>query len=71
MSKLITLTVTGMKCGGCETNAKTKLDAVDGIIDVIASHKNNEIKIEFDPEKINNEVIIEVITEAGYKVMLL
>ncbi len=58
-----------MKCGGCETNAKHKLEAVEGITKVIASHKDNKIEVEFKLENTNEEAIISVITEAGYKVV--
>ena len=33
------LTVTGMKCGGCETNIKEKLQAVEGVSSVTPSFK--------------------------------
>ena len=69
MSESISLNVTGMKCGGCETNAINKLEAVEGIIRVIASHKDNKIEIEFELENTNEEAIIGVITEAGYNVV--
>ena len=58
-----------MKCGGCETNAKNKLEAVKGITKVIASHKDNKIEIEFELESTNEETISHVITNAGYKVI--
>lgn len=69
MSESISLNVTGMKCGGCETNAKNKLEAVEGITKVIASHKDNKIEIEFELENTNEAAIIRVITEAGYNVV--
>ncbi len=68
MSELISLNVTGMKCGGCENNAKIKLEAIQGVINVEARHKDNKIKIEFNLEKTSKESIIEVIIQAGYKV---
>ena len=68
MSESISLDVTGMKCGGCESNAKSKLEAVSGVISVNASHKENTIEIEFEPEKTDEEALTEVITNAGYTV---
>ena len=68
MLESISLNVTGMKCGGCETNAKNKLEAVDGITEVMVSYKDNKIEIEYEPKNTNEEAIIGVITEAGYKV---
>ena len=62
------LAVTGMKCGGCETNVKDKLLAVEGISSVTASSKNNEVVVEFDSEQVNLDVIKNVITQAGFTV---
>ncbi len=68
MSESISLTVTGMKCGGCENNAKSALNALDGIISVEASSKENRVDVEFEPEKADVELISETITKTGYKV---
>jgi copper chaperone len=69
MLESISLNVTGMKCGGCETNAKNKLEAVDGITEVMVSYKDNKIEIEYESENTNEEAIIGVIIEAGYNVV--
>lgn len=69
MSESISLNVTGMKCGGCEINAKTKLEAVDGVISVVALHKEKKIDIEFEAEKTNSDALEQVISDAGYKVI--
>lgn len=68
MADRLSLTVTGMKCGGCETNIKTKLEALDGVSSVVASHKEKTVELEFEPEKIDEDDIIDVITDAGFKV---
>ncbi len=62
------LTVTGMKCGGCEANVTGKLSAVDGVISVVASFKENEVKVEYDTEKTTLDDIEDVITGAGFKI---
>jgi copper chaperone len=62
------LTVTGMKCGGCEANVTAKLSAVDGVISVVASFKENEVKVEYDTEKTSLDAIEDIITDAGFKV---
>jgi len=51
MTESVSLTVTGMKCGGCEANVTSKLEAIDGVLSVNASSKNNEVNVEFDAEK--------------------
>jgi copper chaperone len=68
MTESVSLTVTGMKCGGCETNITNKLQAIDGVLSVNASSKDNEVNVEFDAGKTTLDAIIEAITEAGFSV---
>ena len=68
MTESVVLTVTGMKCGGCETNVKGKLQAVEGVSAVTASFKSNEVVVEFDGEKVNLDVIKNTITQVGFTV---
>ncbi len=68
MTESIILTVTGMKCGGCENNVRDKLQAVDGITSVTASFKDNQVNIEFNSEKVNLDMIKNTITQAGFTV---
>jgi copper chaperone len=68
MSESISLDVTGMKCGGCESNVKDKLNAMDGIVSVEASSKENKVDVEFDSGATNVEAISKVITDAGFVV---
>ncbi|MFZ2727341.1 MAG: heavy-metal-associated domain-containing protein [Methylococcaceae bacterium] len=60
--------VTGMKCGGCENNVSEKLTALDGVISVTASSKENQVSVEFDNEQLDVDAIEEVITAAGFHV---
>lgn len=68
MSESITFTVTGMKCGGCENTIKGKVQEIEGVLSVSASHQDEEVDVEFDPAKADVEVIKEAITEAGFTV---
>ena len=68
MTETISLDVMGMKCGGCETNVKTKLDTLEGIISVDASSKENKVDVEFDVDKTSIEAISQVIVDAGFTV---
>ena len=68
MTESITLTVTGMKCGGCESNVSSKLNAIDGVLLVKASSKDKEVKVDFDAQKTGLSAIKTAITEAGYSV---
>ena len=68
MTESVSLDVTGMKCGGCEDNVKTKLNAVDGVNSVEASHKENTVTVDFDADNTSVEAITAVITGAGFVV---
>ena len=68
MIESVVLTVTGMKCGGCETNVTGKLEAIDGVLSVKASHKDKEVSVEFDAEKTSLNAIEDAITDAGFTV---
>ncbi len=68
MSELISLDVTGMKCGGCETNVKTRLDAIDGVISVEAMSKEKKVNVEYDAALTNLDEISKAITDAGFVV---
>lgn len=66
MSESVSLDVTGMKCGGCESNVKTKLNEIDGVITVEAMSKEKKVNVEFDSEKTNIATISEAIVDAGF-----
>lgn len=68
MTESVTLTVTGMKCGGCESNVTNKLKTVDGVLSVNASSKDNEVSVEYDADKTGLDAITEAIVEAGFTV---
>ncbi|SJM89386.1 Copper chaperone [Crenothrix polyspora] len=68
MIESVVLTVSGMKCGGCETNVNSKLGAVDGVVAVKASSKDKNVSVEFDTDKTSLEAIKAAIQAAGYSV---
>jgi copper chaperone CopZ len=68
MTESVSLTVTGMKCGGCENNVTTKLLALAGVISVKASHQVKQIDVEYDPLKIDLDEIEDTISVAGFTV---
>jgi len=68
MIESVVLTVTDMKCGGCETNVTGKLEAINGVLKVKASHKDKEVSVEFDTEKTSVDIIKDAITDAGFAV---
>lgn len=68
MSESASITVIGMKCGGCENTVTTKLSALDGVVTVKASHVDKRVDVEFDPEQVGLEDIEDAIIEAGFTV---
>jgi copper chaperone len=62
------LTVTGMKCGGCESNVTGKLSAIDGVISVKAAFKDETVSVDYDTEKTTLDTIKDTITGAGFLV---
>lgn len=68
MSESVSLAVTGMKCGGCESNVKTKLNALAGVLSVEALSKENKVDVEFNADITNVEVISKAIVDAGFVV---
>ena len=68
MSETIELTVTGMKCGGCENSVKEKLSAIAGVSAVTADFKAKLVAVEFDKTATDLDTIKSVITQAGFTV---
>ncbi len=68
MTESVSLSVQGMKCGGCESNVTEKLNAIDGVISVAASSKENQVNIEYDADKTSLDELSKAITEAGFVV---
>ena len=68
MIETVILTVTDMKCGGCETNITGKLEAINGVMSVKASFKDKVVSVEYDAEKTSLDTIKGTITGAGFTV---
>ncbi len=68
MTEFVSLTVIGMKCGGCEANVTGKLKAIDGVLSVNASSKDKEVSVEFDAGKTSLDAITDAIIDAGFTV---
>lgn len=69
MSKEITsLNVEGMSCSHCENAVKKAVGAVSGVIGVTVELKDKKVNVEYDSEKVNLQVIKDVIKDQGYDV---
>ncbi len=61
------INIKGMTCVGCEVTLENNLTKIDGVIDIKASHTNNEAIITYDSTKTNLKIITKTITNIGYK----
>ena len=62
------LSVSGMKCGGCEANVVGKLSPIAGVLSVVADHKANQVTVQFDDQITDLNNLIKVVTDAGFTV---
>ena len=63
-----TLRVTGMTCGGCENAVKRAVGQLEGVAEVSASHKDEQVAVTFDPAKVGIDAIKTKIGKLGYQV---
>ena len=59
--------IEGMMCPHCEARVKSSLEAVEGVTEVIASHKTGEAIVKSDKE-IPFDTLKSIVEEQGYKV---
>jgi copper chaperone len=68
MAEVLTLKVTGMTCGGCESAVRRVLSMIDGVTAATASHRDDQITVTYDPGKASRATIVGAIEMAGYSV---
>lgn len=56
-----------MHCSSCALTIDMDLEDLDGIKKAQTSYAKAELEIEFDPEKVSEELILETINKSGYK----
>lgn len=61
-----TITVEGMTCASCNTGVEIAVNKLDGIHQVKADYENGTAFVEFDPNKVEVEDIVEAINNLGY-----
>jgi copper chaperone len=64
----ISIAVKGMSCGGCEKAIERALLTRDGVLKARASHREAQVRIEFDPKRIGETQLRQAIEGAGYHV---
>lgn len=63
------LKIGGMHCSACALNINFDLEDLDGVKSAKTSYARCECEIEFDPGKIKDKDLIEVVKKAGYTVV--
>jgi copper chaperone CopZ len=59
--------ISGMTCTGCENTIKAKIEKLDGIKSVTASHTGGNAIVAYDTTKTDMLQIAETINSCGYK----
>ena len=62
--------VTGMTCAACQANVTRVVSKLDGVSHCDVSLLSNSMKVEFDQDKVNEQVICEAVKQIGYGVKL-
>lgn len=69
-TKLATIKVEGMTCGGCAVGVRTALERLDGVAEARVSYEDERAVVTFDPARVGTDRILESIREFGYTVTL-
>lgn len=65
-----TYIVNGMSCIICKGNVERALSSIDGVKHVKVNLLENEATVEFDENKVNDELLAKVIKDNGYSLVL-
>jgi len=58
--------ITGMHCTSCAMTIDMDLEDLDGIKSSRTSYAKQETEVEFEPDKISDNLVLETIKKAGY-----
>ena len=66
-SERVVLAVEGMYCDNCAAGIKSMLKRTTGVIAVDVSYQKKEAVVDYNPEKVTPEKIVETVNNLGYK----
>ena len=69
MKEKIVINIEGMTCASCAQINERALKKAEGVIDASVNFATKKASVEFDPEKIDQKKIENIIIKSGYKVM--
>lgn len=58
--------ITGMTCSSCQAHVEKAVKKLDGMQNVNVNLLSNSMNVEFDEKKVNEELIIKAVENAGY-----
>lgn len=61
--------ITNMHCASCAMSIDMELEDMDGVNSAITSFAKSVTEVEFDSDKVQNEVIMETIKKIGYSAL--
>lgn len=61
--------VTDMHCSSCALTIDMALEDLEGVKKSQTSYAKAEVELDFDPEKVKEKELIEVVKKAGYTVV--
>lgn len=65
-----TFTIKGMHCASCALTIDMDLEDLDGVKKAQTSYAKAETEVEFDPQKVSENLILETIKRAGYSTQI-
>ena len=65
-----TYTVNGMTCVICKANVEKCLNGIDGVNSAIVSLMDNEVLIDFDESKVNEQLLASSLKQEGYELVI-
>jgi copper chaperone CopZ len=66
-SKEISLEVLGMTCRSCVGHVHAALSALDGVSRVEVRFRDGKVVVEYTPELLDENTLLEALREAGYE----
>ena len=69
MSARVDLPITGMTCASCATRVERRLNRLDGVTATV-NYATERATVEFDPEAVAPEQLVEAVEAAGYEAAL-
>lgn len=61
--------VTGMHCGNCAAHVREALSKVEGVQNVIVSFEDSRALVEYNPEKVNADLLLSTAQTTGFTVI--